>query len=228
MPAGDLAQAADGAAIHLGEPAGLADAAPLGDVLQDRFDLRGRRARVERGRALTPGEAGLAGPAAEHATRLVGAVAAGHGQVSGPPLAVLGAAGIRAAEAGQVVRGAAPPVRSPRPDGEYVIPSGYTNGDGECNRVRPPGDRVGRMKSPRGIRARLPWAASRNARGFFEPAQRESRMPITCVSRMSLRYRASVSGLLLLRRSCWTKNGFAFAMASASTASRSSAVRPTR
>jgi hypothetical protein len=36
---GDLAQAADGASIHLAEPAGLADAAPLGDVLQDRFDL---------------------------------------------------------------------------------------------------------------------------------------------------------------------------------------------
>ncbi len=33
--AGQAAQAADGAAIHPAEPAGLADAAPLGDVLQD-------------------------------------------------------------------------------------------------------------------------------------------------------------------------------------------------
>jgi hypothetical protein len=31
----DPAQAADGAAIDLAEPAGLSDAAPLGDVLQD-------------------------------------------------------------------------------------------------------------------------------------------------------------------------------------------------
>src|SRR3954470_19791634 len=40
---GDPAQAADGAAIHLAEPSGLADAAPLGDVLQDRFDLPRRQ-----------------------------------------------------------------------------------------------------------------------------------------------------------------------------------------
>jgi hypothetical protein len=37
--ASDPAQSADRAAIHLAEPAGLADAASLGDVLQDRFDF---------------------------------------------------------------------------------------------------------------------------------------------------------------------------------------------
>jgi hypothetical protein len=37
--ASDPAQSADGAAIHLAEPAGLADAASLGDMLQDRFDF---------------------------------------------------------------------------------------------------------------------------------------------------------------------------------------------
>jgi hypothetical protein len=37
--AGDPAQAADGAPVHLAEAAGLADAAPLRDVLQDRLDL---------------------------------------------------------------------------------------------------------------------------------------------------------------------------------------------
>src|SRR5512135_3106090 len=37
--AGQAAQAADRAAVHLAEPAGLADAAPLGDVLQHRFGL---------------------------------------------------------------------------------------------------------------------------------------------------------------------------------------------
>src|SRR3954447_17899036 len=44
--AGDRAPAADGASVRLAEPAGLTDAAPLGDVLQDRLDLRGRQARV--------------------------------------------------------------------------------------------------------------------------------------------------------------------------------------
>jgi hypothetical protein len=47
MISGDPAQSADGAAVDLAEPAGLADAAPLGDVLQDRFDLLGRQPRVE-------------------------------------------------------------------------------------------------------------------------------------------------------------------------------------
>src|SRR4051812_17210960 len=76
---------------------------------------------------------------AEHAPRLVGAVAAGHGQVSGPPFAMLGALRIQAAEARKVVHGAAPPVRSSNPDGDYAIRSGYTSGAGECNSVRPPG-----------------------------------------------------------------------------------------
>src|SRR5206468_4002709 len=124
--AGELAQAADGAPVHLAEPAGLADAAPLGDVLQDRLDPLRRQPRVEQGRPLPLGEAGLAGGAAEHAPLLARAVAAGHGQVSGPPLAMLVAAGIQAAEARQVVHRAAPPVRSSRPDGDYAIPLGYT------------------------------------------------------------------------------------------------------
>src|SRR3954451_17249695 len=50
--AGDPAVAADGAPIHPAEPAGLADAAPLGDVLQDRFDLLLRQPGVEQGRPL--------------------------------------------------------------------------------------------------------------------------------------------------------------------------------
>src|SRR5262245_11630135 len=67
------------------------------------------------------------------------AIAAGHGQISGPPLAMLGAGGIQAADARQVVHGAAPPVRSSRLDGDCVIPRGYIERAGECNRVRPPG-----------------------------------------------------------------------------------------
>jgi len=40
--AGQAAQSAHRAAIYLAEPAGLADAAPLGDVLQDRLGPLGR------------------------------------------------------------------------------------------------------------------------------------------------------------------------------------------
>jgi hypothetical protein len=42
LHASQAAQATDRAAVHLAEPAGLADAAALGDVLQDRFGLPGR------------------------------------------------------------------------------------------------------------------------------------------------------------------------------------------
>jgi hypothetical protein len=97
--ADQAAQAADGASVHPAEPSGLADAAPLGDVLQDRPNPLGWEPGVEEGRPLPLGEAGLAGAAAEHASLLIGAIAAGHGQVSGPPLAMLGALRIQAAEA---------------------------------------------------------------------------------------------------------------------------------
>jgi hypothetical protein len=109
---GESAQAADRVAVHLAEPAGLADTASLGDVLQDRFALFGRQPGVKQGRPFPLGEAGLAGAAAEHPALLVRAVEAGHRQISGPPLAMLGALRILAAEAREVVHGAAPPVRS--------------------------------------------------------------------------------------------------------------------
>ena len=110
LRAGQSAQAADRAAIHPAESAGLADAAPLGDVLEDRFAPLGREPGVEQGRPLPLGEAVLAGPAAEHASLPAGAVASGHGQVSGPPLAMLGAVGIQAAEAREVVHGSGSPM----------------------------------------------------------------------------------------------------------------------
>jgi glyoxylase-like metal-dependent hydrolase (beta-lactamase superfamily II) len=47
MFAGDAAVAGDGVGVHLAEPPGLSDAAPLGDVLEDRLDLLGREPRVE-------------------------------------------------------------------------------------------------------------------------------------------------------------------------------------
>jgi hypothetical protein len=109
---GALAQAADRVAVHLAESAGLADPASLGAVLQDRLGLFRRQPGIEQGRPLPLGEAGLAGAAAEHTSLLVGTIATGHSQISGPPLAMLGALGILAAEAREVVHGAAPPVRS--------------------------------------------------------------------------------------------------------------------
>jgi hypothetical protein len=52
MIASDPAVAADRAAIDLAEPAGLSDAAPLGDVLQDRFSFLRWESRVEEGCSL--------------------------------------------------------------------------------------------------------------------------------------------------------------------------------
>jgi hypothetical protein len=108
--AGDPAVAGDGVGCHPAEPAGLADAATLGDVLQDRFDLLGREPSVEQGGTLALGESSLAGAATEHAAGLPGPIAAGHGQVSGASLAVVGAVAIQAAEAGEVVHGVGPAV----------------------------------------------------------------------------------------------------------------------
>jgi len=98
MLTGDAAVAGDGVGCDPAETACLSDAAPLGDVLQDRFDLLRGEPGVEERCPLALGEAGLAGAASEHASGLAGAVAAGHGQVFGAPLAVVGAVDIQAAE----------------------------------------------------------------------------------------------------------------------------------
>jgi len=114
MITSDPAQAADGAAIDFTEPSSLADAAPLGDVLQDRFDFLQRESGVEEWCSLPLGESRLASLTAKHASGLLRAVSAGHGQISGPAFAVFRALRIQAAEAREVVHGAAPPVRSSR------------------------------------------------------------------------------------------------------------------
>jgi hypothetical protein len=112
--AGDPAEAADGATIDLAEPAGLSDAAPLGDVLQDRFDLLRWQSGVEERSPFALREASLANSAAEHASGLLRAIATGHREISGSALAIFKALGIQAAEAREVVHGAAPPTRSSR------------------------------------------------------------------------------------------------------------------
>src|SRR5262249_58850474 len=76
-------------------------------VREKRQGLLRRQSAVEQGRPLALGEAGLAGAAAEQAA-LVGAVAAGDGEVAGAAPAAVGAGGVEAAEAAQVVHGGPP------------------------------------------------------------------------------------------------------------------------
>lgn len=140
MVTGPPAVAGDGFAVHLAQPPGLADAAPLGDVLQDGADLPGVEVGAEQRGALALGEAGLAAPAPGHAAGLAGAVAAGHGQVSGAALAVVGAAGIQAAEEGQVVHGAVTRLRSLGPAGGSVPPHLKPIWPDECNKAGPRGN----------------------------------------------------------------------------------------
>src|SRR5262249_18618371 len=139
VPAGPSAQAADGVAVHLAEPPGLAGAAPRGDVLQDRFGLPGWEPGVEQRRPPALGEPALTGAAAEHAAGLVGPVAAGHRQVSRAPLAVVGAFAIQAAEPREVVHGAVPERVSSREGGTSDLLKRYRRGPPNCNTVKPQG-----------------------------------------------------------------------------------------
>ena len=101
--AGELAVASDGIGGDPAESAGLADAAPFGDMLQDRLDLLGGQSSVEEWRPLAFGEAALADPAAENAFGLFGSVAMRHGEISSPSFAVLGAVMIETAEEREVI-----------------------------------------------------------------------------------------------------------------------------
>jgi len=112
MSPGEATVASHGIGSHPAEPPGLEDAAALGDVLQDGLDLLRGEPGVEEGRPLTFGETDLAGAAAEHPFGLAGPVAMRHGEVSGVPLGVVGAVGIQAAEARQVVHVEGSMVRS--------------------------------------------------------------------------------------------------------------------
>jgi hypothetical protein len=102
---GQAAEAGDGGAVDAGEPAGLADAAAIGDVGQDRLGLVRGQAAVEQGRALALGEAGLARAAVEQAA-LVRAVAGADGQIAVAAFPVVRTLGCQAAEAIKVVHGA--------------------------------------------------------------------------------------------------------------------------
>jgi hypothetical protein len=95
-------------AVDPHQPLCLADATPLGDVPQDGRGLVLGQMRPEQRGALALGEAIAAGAASEEANRAVLAVATGDGEVFAAPDAVIGALGIQAAEAREVVHGPPP------------------------------------------------------------------------------------------------------------------------
>ena len=90
-------------AVHADQPRGGPDPVAVGEVLDQVEGLvRGQSGAEQRG-ALALGEAGLAGAAVEQADLLRLAVMAADGQVAVPPLAMVGAIRVLAAEAGQVL-----------------------------------------------------------------------------------------------------------------------------
>jgi hypothetical protein len=100
---GSAGQSYDGIAMDTDEASGLADAATLGQVLQDRDGGRfGEMTAVKR-RALALREVGVAGVAVEQAELLLLAVAAAHGKVAGVASAIESTVGVLAAEASEIV-----------------------------------------------------------------------------------------------------------------------------
>jgi hypothetical protein len=96
-------------AVDADEPLGLADAAAVGDVLQDGRGLLLGQVRPEQRRALAFGEAIAAGATSKGADRRGGlAVVAADGEVFTPSDAMIGALGIQAAEHGEVIHGPLP------------------------------------------------------------------------------------------------------------------------
>jgi hypothetical protein len=101
---GQKGQPCDRVLVDPDQPGGLADAAPLGQVLQDRQDLVVGELGIEERRPLELGEAGLAGAAIEQAVAGLAEVVDDKDVVPAPS-AVGVAVGVLAAEAGDVVHG---------------------------------------------------------------------------------------------------------------------------
>jgi len=108
VDAGLAGIAGHGVAVDAHEAFGLADAASLGEVLQDGGGLLLGQMRTEQRGALAFGETIAAGAASEEADRVVLAVATGDREVLAAPDAVLGTSGIQAAESSEVVHGPPP------------------------------------------------------------------------------------------------------------------------
>jgi hypothetical protein len=92
-------------AMDTDESLGLADAAPLGDVLQDGRGFLRRQVRAEQRGPLALGEPIAAGAAAEESDRRGFAVVAADGEVFPAADSMIGAVGIQAAERREVVHG---------------------------------------------------------------------------------------------------------------------------
>jgi hypothetical protein len=106
--AGLAGVAGHGVALDPHQAFGLADAAPLLEVLEDGGGLLLGQMRTEQGGALAFGETIAAGATSEEADRGVLAVASGDGEVFAAPDAVIGTLGIQAAESREVVHGPPP------------------------------------------------------------------------------------------------------------------------
>ena len=102
MVAGPEAQASDGVLAHPGQASGLAHAAALGNVGEDRDDFVLRQVRAEQGRAFAFGEATPAARAIEQPA-VLRAVMSAHGEIAGAAFAVVAAVPVLAAEDREVV-----------------------------------------------------------------------------------------------------------------------------
>ena len=89
-------------AVHPDQPGGRPDAAPLGEVLEERDRLVLRQLRAEQGRPFPLGEPSATGAAIKQPMLLLLAVTAADRQVAAPALAVVGAPLVLATEAGKV------------------------------------------------------------------------------------------------------------------------------
>jgi len=94
----------DGVLIDARQAGGLADAAAVLEVLEDRQGSVVGEAGAEQGRALALGETLLAGAAGKHPA-LVWAIAEADAQIALTAAAVVGAGGVLAAEQGQLIHG---------------------------------------------------------------------------------------------------------------------------
>jgi hypothetical protein len=103
--AGEPGESVDGVFADPGEACGLADAAAVGEVGQYRPELIGGQAGVEERGALALGEAGLASLAVEQAAARPGAGAHTDGEVGVVTATVVGAIGVQAAKATEVIQG---------------------------------------------------------------------------------------------------------------------------
>jgi hypothetical protein len=100
--AGAKAVADDGVLADAHQAAGLADAAALGEVVQDGEGFFGTQAGVEQGRALAFGEACLAGLAVEQAAWWR-SIACADGEIAVASFTVVGTVGVLTAESVEVV-----------------------------------------------------------------------------------------------------------------------------